>query len=167
VTCGKPSSSPWLPWLLAALFFAAGISQVRAESAGTPSSSWPPPNGSSPSTEQTQTDPWESFDSLWNELKIELSQSEQDWQLLHDSLGLLRIEADGLRSSWTESTRLYEQSEADRLNEREQAQTALRIAIERGAAAERSRDLWRTGALVVLAVAVIEAAIIAAAIALR
>lgn len=115
------------------------VHTISAQEAATPNT--PPSSESTPNTETQPTDPWASFDSLWTSLKDELTQSDADSQRLLISLEELRIEADALRSSLTESMRLYEQSEESRANERLAGDKIVESL-------ERSRDRWRTAALI-------------------
>lgn len=138
-TYGEPRWRLSLCWLCLALLAVPAISW--ADSPGNESSppsvsaseSWP---SGSQTSESQQTDPWESFDSLWSELKDELTASDADWQTLQESLGRLQTETGELRSSWQESRQLLERSEAARLREREAAAAAIYQA-------ERARDRWR------------------------
>ena len=140
----KDESSRW--WrlvllLFALLFFARTGSAQEAEAYGTP-----PSIESTPSTEMQPIDPWASFDSLWTSLKDELTQSDADSQRLLISLEELRIEVDALRSSLTESMKLYEQSEAARVTERMAGDKIIE-------GLQSSRDAWRLAALVSAGVA--------------
>ena len=158
-------------WWLVALLGLVLLSLARTVSGQeTQSGSTPTPSQQSsetlPNTEPTPTDQWASFDLLWTSLKDELTQSDADSQALLTSLEALRIEADELRSSLTESTRLYEQSEASRMIEREAAEARITDAILRGIDAEKSRDRWKTSAIILGCVGIILAGGLAISVAL-
>lgn len=163
----EESSRWWLVALLALvlLSLARTVSGQEFPTSDTPT---PTPQSSEtlPNTEQTPTDQWASFDLLWTSLKDELTQSDADSQALLTSLEALRIEADELRSSLTESTRLYEQSEASRMIEREAAEARITDAILRGIGAEKSRDRWKITAIILGGVGIILASGLAISIAL-
>jgi hypothetical protein len=115
----------------------------------------PPPSENSASTEQPQTDPWESFDSAWSSLKLELMGWSEDSLRLYGLLEALQTEASGLRSSLTLSREQYEASEEARMIERKEAEAKIVEAIIRGVDAEFARDRalvasrrWRTTALI-------------------
>jgi len=90
-----------------------------------------------------------------------LTASDADYQKLSQSLDALQTEALALKSSSTESMRLYEQSERARMTERELAQIAEASMIERMWDAERSMKAWRLAALVASGVSAVLALIIA------
>ena len=164
----QEESSRW--WLLALLALvllslARTVSGQELPASNTPTPS-PQLSETSPNTEPTPTDQWASFDQLWTSLKDELTQSDADSQALLISLEALRIEADELRSSLTESTRLYEQSEASRMIEREAAEARITDAILRRIDAEKSRDRWKTSAIILGCVGIILAGGLAISIAL-
>ena len=163
----EESSRWWLVALLALvlLSLARTVSGQELPASDTPTPS-PQSSETMPSTEPNPTDQWASFDSLWTSLKDELTQSDADSQALLTSLEALRIEADELRSSLTESTMLYEQSEASRMIEREAAEARITDAILRGIDAEKSRDRWKTSAIILGCVGIILAGGLAISIAL-
>lgn len=163
----EESSRWWLVALLALvlLSLARTVSGQETQSGSTPTPS-PQSSKTMPSTEPNPTDQWASFDQLWTSLKDELTQSDADSQALLTSLEALRIEADELRSSLTESTMLYEQSEASRMIEREAAEARITDAILRGIDAEKSRDRWKTSAIILGCVGIILAGGLAISIAL-
>lgn len=166
--CRDDQSSRW--WLLALLglvllFAARTVSGQELLTSDTPTPS-PQSNETLPNTDPTPTDQWASFDQLWTSLKDELTQSDADSQALLTSLEALRIEADELRSSLTESTRLYEQSEASRMIEREAAEARITDAILRGIDAEKSRDRWKITAIILGGVGIILAGSLALSIVL-
>lgn len=163
----EESSRWWLVALLALvlLSLARTVSGQELPTSDTPPTS-PQSSETLPNTEPTPTDQWASFDQLWTSLKDELTQSDADSQALLTSLEALRIEADELRSSLTESTRLYEQSEASRMIEREAAEARITDAILRGIDAEKSRDRWKTSAIIIGCVGIILAGGLAISIAL-
>ena len=164
----QEESSRW--WLLALLALvllslARTVSGQELPASNTPTPS-PQLSETSPNTEPTPTDQWASFDQLWTSLKDELTQSDADSQALLTSLEALRIEADELQSSLKESTRLYEQSEASRMIEREAAEARITDAILRGIDAEKSRDRWKITAIILGGVGIILAGGLAISIAL-
>ena len=163
----EESSRWWLVALLALvlLSLARTVSGQELLTSDTPTPS-PQSNETLPNTEPTPTDQWASFDQLWTSLKDELTQSDADSQALLISLEALRIEADELRSSLTESTRLYEQSEVSRMIEREAAEARITDAILRGIDAEKSRDRWKTSAIILGCVGIILAGGLAISVAL-
>ena len=163
----EESSRWWLVALLGLvlLFAARTVSAQELPTGDTPTPSLQS-NETLPNTEPTPTDQWASFDQLWTSLKDELTQSDADSQALLTSLEALRIEADELRSSLTESTRLYEQSEARLMIEREAAEARITDAILRGIDAEKSRDRWKTSAIILGCVGIILAGGLAISIAL-
>ncbi len=166
--CRDDQSARW--WLLALLglvllFAARTVSAQELPTSNTPTPS-PQSSEALPNTEPTPTDQWASFDQLWTSLKDELTQSDADSQALLISLEALRIEADELRSSLTESTRLYEQSEVSRMIEREAAEARITDAILRGIDAEKSRDRWKTSAIILGCVGIILAGGLAISVAL-
>ena len=163
----EESSRWWLVALLALVLLSLART-VSAQELPTSNTPTPTPQSSEtlPNTEPTQTDQWASFDLLWTSLKDELTQSDADSQALLTSLEALRIEADELRSSLTESTRLYEQSEASRMIEREAAEARITDAILRGIDAEKSRDRWKTSAIILGCVGIILAGGLAISVAL-
>ena len=163
----EESSRWWLVALLALvlLSLARTVSGQELPASNTPTPS-PQLSETSPSIEPTPTDQWASFDLLWTSLKDELTQSDADSQALLTSLEALRIEADELRSSLKESTRLYEQSEASRMIEREAAEARITDAILRGIDAEKSRDRWKTSAIILGCVGIVLAGGLAISIAL-
>ena len=163
----EESSRWWLVALLALvlLSLARTVSGQELPSNDTPTPS-PQLSETSTNTEPTPTDQWASFDLLWTSLKDELTQSDADSQALLISLEALRIEADELRSSLTESTMLYEQSETSRMIEREAAEARITDAILRGIDAEKSRDRWKTSAIILGCVGIILAGGLAISIAL-
>lgn len=163
----EESSRWWLVALLALvlLSLARTASGQELPTSDTPPTS-PQSNETLPNTEPTPTDQWASFDQLWTSLKGELTQSDADSQALLTSLEALRIEADELRSSLTESTRLYEQSETSRMIEREAAEARITDAILRGIDAEKSRDRWKITAIILGGVGIILAGGLAVSIAL-
>ena len=163
----EESSRWWLVALLALvlLSLARTVSGQELPASDTPTPA-PQSNETLPNTEPTPTDQWASFDLLWTSLKDELTQSDADSQALLISLEALRIEADELRSSLTESTRLYEQSEASRMIEREAAEARITDAILRRIDAEKSRDRWKTSAIILGCVGIILAGGLAISIAL-
>ena len=163
----EESSRWWLVALLALvlLSLARTVSGQELPASDTPT---PLPQSSEtlPNTEPTPTDQWASFDLLWTSLKDELTQSGADSQALLTSLEALRIEADELRYSLMESMRLYEQSETSRMIEREAAEARITDAILRGIDAEKSRDRWKTSAIILGCVGIILAGGLAISIAL-
>ena len=163
----EESSHWWLVALLALVLLSLART-VSAQELPTSNTPTPTPQSSEtlPNTEPTPTDQWASFDLLWTSLKDELTQSDADSQALLTSLEALRIEADELRSSLTESTRLYEQSEASRMIEREAAEARITDAILRGIDAEKSRDRWKTSAIILGCVGIILAGGLAISVAL-
>jgi len=166
--CRDDQSARW--WLLALLglvllFAARTVSAQELPTSNTPTPS-PQSSEALPNTEPTPTDQWASFDLLWTSLKDELTQSDADSQALLISLEALRIEADELRSSLTESTRLYEQSEASRMIEREAAEARITDAMLRGIDAEKSRDRWKITAIILGCVGIILAGSLALSIVL-
>jgi hypothetical protein len=112
----------------------------------------PPPlpqlSDSLPSTGTPQTDPWESFDSAWSSLKLELMGWSEDSQKLYELLEALQTEADGLRYSLTLSREQFEASEEARMIERKAAEAKVVDAILRSIEAQRQMERWRAGALV-------------------
>ena len=163
----EEASRWWLVALLALvlLSLARTVSGQELLTSDTPTPSLQS-NETLPNTDPTPTDQWASFDQLWTSLKDELTQSDADSQALLTSLEALRIEADELRSSLTESTRLYKQSEASRIIEREAAEARITDAILRGIDAEKSRDRWKTSAIILGCVGIILAGGLAISIAL-
>lgn len=121
MTCAKYCA---LWWLLPCLLL-AGAGTSWAQTVEQPASPQSVLNLPTPDT--TQTDPWSSFDESWETLKGELTEWAEDSQRLSALLEALQIEADGLRSSLEQSTRLYGQSEAARMTERELAQSTIRL----------------------------------------
>jgi hypothetical protein len=151
--CARRLPSWYWAWLVPLLCWPVVTTWADGPSGPTEPPPWPPQNSNWQSSEATQTDSWQSFDSAWETLKNELTGWQEDSQTLYVLLETLQTEADGLRSSLTESITRYESSEAARMTEREQSTTALAEAIRKGAAAELSRNRWRTGALVATAAA--------------
>lgn len=139
----------WLAcaWLLAlaGTSWAEGPPTESLLQSGSDTASSP---SSMPTTGQPQTGQWESFDSLWETLKEELSASEADLQTLQDSLARLQTEARELQSSYLELMELYEKSERARMTERETARLAEEAALLRLWDAEQDRDRWRIAAIV-------------------
>lgn len=159
--CRRDQSSWWLlALLLLVLFFSARTIWADETSA----QSTPPPlqpssqNGQMSGT--TPTDPWSNFEQAWSSLKGELTGSQSDSEALSILLLGLQTEASALRSSLQESTKRYEASEAARMTEREAAVEREAGIVERLWAAERSRTAWRTGALIGVSAAALEAVII-------
>jgi len=129
-----------------------GLVSTRAEDQSEPPMLQPLPEWSenSASTGTLQTDPWESFDQLWQTLKDELTASEQDSKKLQELLDGLLIERDGLQSSLMESTRLYEQSEEARMIERKAAEAKVVDAILRSIEAQKQAEFWRKSTIVAI-----------------
>jgi len=155
------SGSFWRALLFGALLFSARTIWGQEQPALGMPSPWLPSTRTAPSSEMPPTDPWASFDSLWSSLKTELTESDADYLRLSQSLDALLIEVQGLKSSSTESTRLWQESEAARMTEREAAIEREAGIVERLWAAERSRAVWRTGALIGISAAALEVVIIA------
>jgi len=151
--------SYWLCLLLTLLFCLAAIARAD-EPSGQSGQSTPPPlppsSQSSPTPGTIPTDPWQSFDSAWLNLKDELTGSQTDSEAQLTLLQGLQTEVNGLRSLSQESTRRYEESEASRMTERQEAVEREAGIVERLWAEERAATLWRSVAAVFGAVAVVE-----------
>lgn len=144
----KTSGGPqwWLLscWLCLALLLAPAISWADNHgSASSPLSASGSESSSSgtPTTELQPTDPWASFDENWNALKDELTAWSEDSERLSRLLEELQTEAEGLRSSLTQSIERYESSEEARLREREAAAAAIYQA-------EQASDRWRAVSMI-------------------
>jgi len=144
--CAPVPRSSW--WLLALLLLAAHTTWAQEQPTPAMPSLLPPSTQTVPLSETPPTDPWASFDSLWSSLKTELTESDADYLKLSQSLDALLIEMSALKSSSTESTRLWQESEAARMTERELSEIAEAALVERMWAAERGRRAWRLAALV-------------------
>ena len=77
------------------------------------------------------TDPWNSFDSAWSSLKLELMLWSEDSLRLYGLLEALQTEAEGLRSLLMLSTEQLLASEAARLEERQATELILAEACRR------------------------------------
>lgn len=148
--CAREPLSPW--WFVAFYFllvcFAPPTSWGQEANAPEPTLSLPIFGQATPSIETPPTDPWANFDSAWTSLKDELIQSAEDSEKLSTLLLGLQIEVEELRSSLAESTRQFELSEANRMIEREAAEAKVTDAILKGIKAAKSRDRWKTAAIV-------------------
>ena len=158
--CRQKSSWWFLALLLLVLFFSArtiwGDETVlpSSEPAGSSESTTPGPLPLSGSV--TPIDPWSNFEQAWSNLKEELTGSQSDSEAQSILLHELQTEVDGLRSSSQESTKLYTESEANRMTERQEAIEREAGIVERLWAAERAATRWRSVAAVFGAVAVVE-----------
>ena len=155
--------SAWSAWVLVLLLLFMGLVSARAEDLNEQPMPQPllPLSESMPSTGTLPTDPWLNFDQAWISLKLELMGWSEDSQTLYDSLQVLRIEADGLRSSLTLSREQFEASEEARMIEREAAEARIVDAIMVGINATKERDkavkaqaAWRATALVLAGAAI-------------
>lgn len=159
--CRRDQSSWWLLALLfLVLFFSARTIWADETSAPATPPLLQPSSLSGQTTSTTPTDPWSSFEQAWSSLKGELTGSQTDSEALSILLQGLQTEASALRSSLQESTKRYEASEAARMTEREACIEREAGIVERLWAAERSRAAWRTGALIGISAAALEAVII-------
>ena len=140
----------WSAWVLLLLLLFMGLVSTRAEDQSEPPMPQPLPASSESwlTPELLQTDPWQSFDLLWQTLKEELTASESDSKKLQELLDGLLIERDGLQFSLTESTRLYEQSEEARMSERKADEYRLVEANRQAFKFENQMKTWRTAALI-------------------
>ena len=98
-----------------------------------------------PSQEQTPLTPglmqrWSEYDQQFNSSMLTLDQ-------FLDQVEAFGINFESLPGFITHLENSLRDSEGARMTEREQSRQALALAIDRGARAERSRDLWRYGAL--------------------
>jgi flagellar motor protein MotB len=110
--------------LLAAFFLGAAISRAGAQEV----------QPAAPSLQQSKPkpiNPWNSFDSLWSELKEELKQSEMDSKMQLKQLLELQTETSELQSSYQELMQSFRKSEAARMTEREAAEKALKEAYSK------------------------------------
>lgn len=158
--CERKSSWWLFALLLLVLFFSART--VWADETSAPATPPPlqPSSQSGQTTSSTPTDPWSNLDSAWLSLKGELTGSQSDSEALSILLLGLQTEANELRFSLQESTKRYEESEAARMTEREACIEREAGIVERLWSAERSRAAWRTGALIGVSAAALEAVII-------
>ena len=142
----------WSAWVLLLLLLFMGLVSTRAEDQSEPPMPQPLPASSESwlTPELLQTDPWQSFDLLWQTLKEELTASETDSKKLQELLDGLLIERDGLQFSLTESTRLYEQSEEARMIERKAAEAKVVDAILRSIEAQKEAEFWRKSTIVAI-----------------
>jgi hypothetical protein len=108
-----------------------------------------------------QPDQWDSFDTLWLSLKTELTESEADYLRLSQSLDALQTEVRELKYSSMESMRLYEQSEASRVIERELCDSVESDMTKRIWSLERWLQAWRLGAFVASGLSIVLSLIIA------
>ena len=137
--------------LLLLLFFLllglAGTAWGQEPQSGSMNKSSPPPAPSMPKQYENTNNASEDILTLWEQLKAELTQSEQDWQTLQNLLQQLQTEVDGLQSSLTELIRRYEslQDSAKRAVQLLQQEAALEKAGRERA--EAGRDAWRAAAL--------------------
>ena len=130
--CRRDQSS-W--WLVALLFLLALFAARTVWGHETPIPSAPSTLPPSPLT----ISGWQSFDEAWAKLKDELTASDADWARLSSLLQNLQTEADGLRSSLLESSRLLQLSDQSLAVERQRAMDAI-DALE---AAIISRNRWK------------------------
>jgi len=146
----RSSRSAWvLLWLLVFIALvstrAEGQEMPNLPLSGSDSESFP---SSTLTIEQPQTNPWESFDSAWSSLKLELMGWSEDSQRLFELLETLQTEAEGLRSSLMLSREQFEASEEARVIERKAAEARVVDAILRSIEAQKQMERWRTVALV-------------------
>jgi len=126
--------------LLVLLLFMALV-LARADEA--PSPPLPPLQPSLSLPDLRPTGAWTIFDQLWQTLRRELEESEADSKKLQESLQASQTEADGLRFSLTESSRLLTISEQARLDERRLCAQALQDAQEQLERERTRKKLWR------------------------
>jgi len=157
--CAPVPRSSW--WLLALLLLSAHTTWAQEQPTPSTPLPLPPSTQTVPLSETPQTDPWASFDNLWSSLKTELTESDADYLKLSQSLDALLIEVQGLKSSSTELTRLWQESEAARMTEHELSEIAEAALVERMWAAERGLRAWRLAALVASGLSVVLSLIIA------
>jgi hypothetical protein len=133
------------------------MSWAEGMSIDAPNSPLLPQGFSTMISEMPPTDPWDSFDSAWTSLKLELNLWSEDSQELYSLLEALQTEAEGLRSSLMLSTEQLLASEAARLEERQatelilsdarhKAVEAIKLATEADRKTERassSARRWR------------------------
>jgi hypothetical protein len=141
----------WLLFVLGLLFSVAVISSARAEE---PRSLTP----SEPSTTiefPQATPPWTSFETILTELGNEAIGLSEDSKTLLNRLAESMTEANELRSSLKLSEQRLLSYEVERVKEREAADKALSAYQLRAAAAERARDRWMVGTVILAGVAAI------------
>lgn len=153
--CARDQLSFWwdVVLLLLVLCFAARTVSGQETSELVSTLNVPASGTVSPFIETPPTDPWNSFAATWQSLKDELIQSAEDSVKLSALLQGLRTEADGLRFSLAQSILQFEASEAARMIEREAAEAKVTDAILQGMEAAKSRDRWKTIAVVTSTIA--------------
>lgn len=124
---------------LALLLSALAILSVYGQ---TPPS-LPQSNETPSSTESTQTSESQTLDQLLTELENVANEQAEDLKNLLGQLTELQTETSELSILLELSEQQFKNLQEATMNEREQSRQALRVAIDRGARAEHSRDRWR------------------------
>ena len=138
--CGASSSRCWcrlsfLALLLLALATPSASGQMPQNS---PQSSETPN-----STESLLTSGSPSLDQLLMELENEANEQAEDLKNLLVQLTELQTETSELSILLGLSEQQFKNLQEAMMSEREQSRLALKAAIDKGARAERSRDLWK------------------------
>lgn len=146
--CGKDST--WRSWalLLALAFSLAATSWADEPGSNNTRGISTSSTGSTPLASPTPTGSWESLDALLTELEAEATAQSEDLRRLLGQLQASQTEASALSTLLGQSARQLRSLEEALMQEREAAKEALRIAVDRGARAEKSRDRWRWAAII-------------------
>ncbi|MGD9938605.1 MAG: hypothetical protein AB7T74_02265 [Clostridia bacterium] len=163
--CERRSS--WSAWVLVLLLLCMGLVSTRAEGqempslplSGSDSESSP---SSMPSTEPKVIDLPPEFWQSWETFKTEFQAFSLSLETYLDQVEAYGISFEELPAFMTHLTESYKASESARMIEREVAEAKVVDAIMDGIHAEkerdtavRSRDAWRTAALVSAGTAVL------------
>ena len=124
---------------LVLLLLVAAICSVYGQTpTSLPQSSETPSN-----TESTPTSESQTLDQLLTELENEANAQAEDLKSLLGQLTELQTETSELSILLELSEQQFKNLQEAIVSEREQSRQALRVAIDRGARAEYSRDRWR------------------------
>jgi len=141
-----------LLWLL--LFFAPVICKAESPSDQPSQPSNLAPESTEPLSNE-QISSWQGFDDLLNQLETEASASQRESTELLNELVKSRTGVIELSRLLDISDQCLKDLGQSMANEREQAEKAFAIAMERYVRAEASRDRWKLSALILGPLAII------------